>query len=180
MKRDFLRLLKELEADELRAELKMLYERFPVVQEYYALELGKSTTRIVDKYKQQMHRAFFSSKRRLPKRARSESNKILKAFAEVSIHTRDLLDLQLYRVEVMLEAIDYFYVDSEAFHQSTATNFEKALRLAKNEVLLDRIQANAEALVKKHEEVVRWPDDRFKYLLHQYFPEHAPDPNKRS
>ncbi|MEM6771675.1 MAG: DUF6155 family protein, partial [Bacteroidota bacterium] len=82
MKRDFLRLLKELDEDELREELRMLYDRFPVLREYYKLELSANTTKVLEKYKKDVRKAFFTGRRRMGKRGRSNSNKILKAFSE--------------------------------------------------------------------------------------------------
>ncbi len=147
MKRDFLRLLKELEEDELREELRMLYDRFPVLREYYKLELSANTAQVLEKYKKDVRKAFFTGRRRMGKRGRSNSNKILKAFSEVSIHAKDLVQLHLYRVEVMIEAIHYYGVTNESFHDSTVKSFANALKLAKNEVLLDGIQEDAERLV---------------------------------
>jgi len=155
MKRDFLKLLKALDEEELREELLALYERFPVLREYYKLELGTSTKDILEKYKKDVRKAFFTGRRRMGKRGRSNSSKIIKAFTEVSIHNKDLVILHLYRVEVMIEAINNYRVDAEQFHDSTVKSFAKALTLAKKHVLLEDVRPEAERLMALFHECKR-------------------------
>lgn len=148
MKRDFLRLLKELDDEELRDEMKVLYDRFSVVREYYKLELSANTGAVLDKYKKAVRKAFFTGRRRMNKRGRSASNRVIKDFSEVSIHPKDLVLLQLYRVEVMIEAINNYWVESEPFHESTVNNFHKTLQLAQKEQLLESVREEAERLLE--------------------------------
>lgn len=155
MKRDFLRLLKELDEAELREELKMLYDRFPVLREYYKLELSANTAAVLEKYKKALRKAFFTGRRRMNKRGRSASSRVIKDFAAVSIHPRDLVLLQLHRVAVMIEAITYYRVDSEPFHDSTVKSFRKALQLAEKEALLDSTREEAQRLIWLFEEQKR-------------------------
>lgn len=172
MKRDFLRLLKELEEDELREELQNLYDRFPVLREYYKLELSANTGKVLEKYKKDVRKAFFPSRGwRMSRRGRSNSNKIIKAFSEVSIHSRDLVELMLYRVEVMTEAIDHFRVDNESFHDSTVKSFAKALALARKEVLLDAFRPKMEQLAQNFDEQKRLYSFTFSEVMREYFDE---------
>lgn len=156
MKKDFLRLLRELDEDELREELRGLYERFPVLREYYRLELGASTAPVLDRYRKQIRKAFFPARgHRVARRGRSESKKILKAFAEISIHPRDLVELYFYRVEVMVDAIDHFRIDREPFYKSVVSAYEAALGLAEAEVLVDSFRERINRLVDYYERVKR-------------------------
>lgn len=150
MRKDFNRLLKELDENELRDELKIIYDRFPVVKEYYKLELSGNTKAVVDKYKKALYKSFFTGRRRMNRRARSESKKVLKAFSEVSIHSRDLVELYFYRVEIMVDAVEYYNIENEPFLNSTVKAFEEALRLAKNELLLETFQPQILELVKHY------------------------------
>ncbi len=153
MKRDFLRLLKELDEDELREELKSLYERFPVLREYYKLELSGSTKAVLEKYKAAVRKAFFTGRRRMGKRGRSNSAKIIKDFKEVSIHTKDLIELNFYRVAVMIEAMDYYNVDNEPFFNSMSKSFERAAEMAEKEQMLDTFREMADKIVTSLEEI---------------------------
>lgn len=153
MKRDFLRLLKELDEDELREELKSLYERFPVLREYYKLELSGSTKAVLEKYKKAVRKTFFTGRRRMGKRGRSNSAKVIKDFKEVSIHAKDLIELNFYRVAVMIEAMEYYNVESEPFYNSMFTSFVRAAEMAKKELMLDTFREVAEEIVTDFESV---------------------------
>ncbi|MEM9929484.1 MAG: DUF6155 family protein [Bacteroidota bacterium] len=169
MKRDFLRLLKELDDDELREELQNLYDRFPVIREYYKLELSANTTKVLEKYKKDVRKAFFPSRGwRMSRRGRSNSNKIIKAFSEVSIHSRDLVELMFYRVEVMIEAIAHFRVDNESFHDSTVKSFAKAMALAQKEMLLDSFRPQIATLAQRFDEQKRLYYFTFSEVLREY------------
>ncbi len=169
MKRDFLRLLKELDEHELRDELQNLYDRFPVLREYYKLELSANTGKVLEKYKKDVRKAFFTGRgRRMARRGRSNSNKIIRAFSEVSIHARDLLELHLYRVEVMTEAIDFFGIDSESFHDSTVKSFAKALGMARKELLLDSFRPRIEQLARTFDEKKRLYYFTFSEVLREH------------
>lgn len=170
MKRDFLRLLKELEHDELRDEMKSLYDRFPVVREYYKLELSGNTKAVLDKYKNEIRKAFFPSRSyRMNRRARSASNKVIKGFSEVSIHQRDLIELHFYRVMVMVEAISHYYVESEAFFDSTISYFEKACGMAHKELMLETFHPVAEAITEAFEDGPNYGFYSLRDVYEQYW-----------
>jgi len=147
MKRDFLKLLAELDEDELREELKALYERFPVLREYYKMELSDNTRKLLEKYKVTLRKTFFTGRRRMGRRARSNSAKVIKDFKEISIHAKDLIELQFYRVAVMIEAMEYYNVDNEQFCKSLQSSFIKAAKLAQKELMLDTFKQTAQAIV---------------------------------
>ncbi|WP_020567389.1 DUF6155 family protein [Neolewinella persica] len=147
MKRDFLKLLAELDEDELREELKALYERFPVLREYYKMELSGNTRKLLEKYKTTLRKTFFTGRRRMGRRARSNSAKVIKDFKEISIHTKDLIELQFYRVAVMVEAMEYYNVDNEQFCNSVQKSFIQSAKLAQKELMLDTFKLTAQAIV---------------------------------
>jgi len=151
MKKDFLRLLKELDEDELRGELKALYERFPVLREYYKLELSGSTKAVLDKYKKDVRKAFFTGRRRMGKRGRSNSARVIKDFKEVSIHAKDLIELNFYRVAVMIEAMEYYHVENEPFYHSMLKSFERSAEMAEKELMLGTFRAMADEIVSSFE-----------------------------
>lgn len=153
MKRDFLRLLKELDEEELREELKSLYERFPALREYYKLELSGSTRVVLDKYKKDVRKAFFTGRRRMGKRGRSNSARVIKDFKKVSIHVKDLIELNFYRVAVMVEAIDHYEVENEPFYKSMFTGFERAAEMAQKELMLDTFRKTANDIVVHFEAI---------------------------
>lgn len=171
MRKDFNRLLKELDADELRDELTVLYDRFPIVKEYYKMELGNSTKGVLDKYKKSLRKTFFTGRRRIARRGRSESKKVLKAFAKVSIHSRDLVELYFYRAEVMAEAIGYYHIENEPFLIATEKAFEEALVLTEKELLLEAFQPRIKLLAQYFSDHVRYGSFSFWPVYRRYFTE---------
>ena len=149
MKRDFNKLLTSLNEEELREEMQRLYARFPVLREYYQMELGDAK-KVVDKYKAALRKSFFPARGR-GKRGRSQSRKLIKKFAEVSIHPKDLVELHFYRAELMAEYIRARRIDSEAYHDSTVKAFEEACTMADREVLLDTFADGARQLTELFE-----------------------------
>ena len=170
MRKDFNRLLKELDADELRDELTNLYNRFGVVREYYKLELSTSTKSVLDKYKKDLRKSFFTGRRRVNRRGRSASKKVLKAFAEVSIHPRDLIELHFYRAEVMAEAIVNYHIENDSFISSTVKAYEEALALAGEELLLEDLQPQVHQLMVYFNDHVRYGSYSFWPAYSQSYP----------
>jgi len=153
MKRDFLRLLKELDEDELREELRALYERFPVLREYYKMELSGNTKALLDKYKKTLRKTFFTGRRNMGRRARSNSNKVIKDFKAIAIHQKDVVELYFYRVACMVEAMEHYDVDSEQFYLSMFKSFSAAAELAQKELMLETFRLAAEAIVQHFERI---------------------------
>ncbi|NJB84571.1 hypothetical protein GGR26_000316 [Lewinella marina] len=159
MKRDFNKYINHLTEEELREELERLYGRFPVLREYYRMELGDPKV-VIDKYKDALRKVFFPARGR-GKRGRSQSRKIIKKFAEVSIHPKDLVELHFYRAELMAEYLGARRVDSEAYHDSTVKAFQEACELAEREVLLDYFAEGARLLAELFERERR--DHRYSF-----------------
>ena len=168
MKRDFTKYLKHLEEDELREELQRLYDRFPVLREYYQMELGDAK-KVVDKYKAALRKSFFPTRSK-GKRGRSQSRKLIKAFAAVSIHPRDLVELHFYRAELMAEYIAARDIDSEAYHDSTVKAFAEACEMAETEVLLDYFGDGARQLTELFERQRRRRNFSFYPTFRHYWP----------
>ncbi len=164
MKRDFKKYLDHLDEAELREELETLYRRFAVLREYYRMELGDPKV-LLDKYKREMRKSFFPSRGR-GKRGRSASRKIIKAFAEISVRPKDLVELHFYRAELMTEYIGALRIDSDPFHDSTVKAYEEACALAEREVLLEYYAEGARRLAEFFEQQRRlghyslWPATR--------------------
>lgn len=171
MKRDFLKLLAALDEDELREELKALYERFPVLREYYKMELSGNTRSLLEKYKKALRKTFFTGRRNMGRRARSNSTKVIKDFREISIHSKDVIELHFYRVAVMVEAMDHYQDESEQFYDSMFKSFVQAAEMAQEAALSDTFRETAEKIVRHYESIDgsgRSTDLRFKFR--EYWP----------
>ncbi len=167
MKRDFKKYLDHLDEAELREELETLYQRFAVLREYYRMELGDPKG-LLDKYKRDMRKTFFPTRGK-GKRGRSASRRIIKAFAEISVRPKDLVELHFYRAELMTEYIGARCIDSNPFHDSTVKAYEEACALAEREVLLDYYADGARRLAEFFEQQRRTQHFSLYPTTHRYW-----------
>jgi hypothetical protein len=90
--------LKELSQEELVDEINRLYTRFPLVRDYYIVELGSDNGQLLSKYKKQMAK-LFKQGLNFVKVDINTCNKVVKDFSSISVHPSDTIDLKLYKVE---------------------------------------------------------------------------------
>jgi hypothetical protein len=150
MKANFTRYLKDLEEDELRDELAMLYARFEQVRAYYKMELGGSTTAMVDKYKKKIKHCFLPGRGR-GKRARSQSRDLIKEFKEISIFPADIVELELYRAGMMVEWMIHWYNESDAYFASVTKAYQIACRHIVDQQLEERLRPEAKLIAQRFE-----------------------------
>ncbi|MGB3799408.1 MAG: hypothetical protein WA952_06300, partial [Lewinella sp.] len=103
------------------------------------------------------------------KRGRSQSTKLIKKFAQVSIFPKDLVELLFYRAELMAEYIAARRIDSEAYHASTEKAFADAAAMAEKEVLLDLFGDGARQLTELFEGQRRNRQYSFYPIYRQYW-----------
>lgn len=94
--------LKDLSRPELEKEVKKLYSKFKEVKKYYEMEFCEDTTEILNEYKDKIKQEYFP-KRGFGKARNSVSKKVISDFKKISIFQKDVIELLLYRVEMMIE-----------------------------------------------------------------------------
>lgn len=148
MKRELNKYLSTLSDKELIKEIKKLYDKFPAVQAYYGMELSPDTEAIVAEYKQRIKEEYFP-KRGFGKASSSASNKVIADFRKIAVHKKDLVDLLLYRAEMMLEFTNDYGDMDEPFYNSLGTSFRKGCELIKKERLESYYRTYCQELVNK-------------------------------
>lgn len=144
MKRNFQRLIKDLEAAELREELQMLFDRFEPVRAYYKMELGSGgSDATVTKYKKKIYQSFFRGR---GKRARSQSRNIIKEFKQISIFPADIVELELYRCQMMVEWISYWHNENYAYFDSLINAYRSSIAQIKDQQLEEKLAPQAKAI----------------------------------
>ena len=119
---------------ELIAEIKKLYDKFESVKKYYQLELSGDSEKVLSEYKSKIKKEYFPN--RGYGRARSSvSRKVITEFKKISIHPKDLIELILYRTEMMLEYTNAYGDIDEPFYNSLCKSFEQACNMIKQEKL---------------------------------------------
>lgn len=148
MKRAFTKYVNSLDEKGLKRELRKLYERFDAVQQYYKLELGASTEKVLQEYKRRLDREYFP-KRGHGRASNRESKRVISDFKKISIHDKDLVDLLLYRTELMIRfSAEYGDID-EPFYSSLENGFEQACKLIQREKLRAHFEETCKDLIEQ-------------------------------
>lgn len=134
MKWEFNKYLKSLSEKELIKELQKLYTKFEPVRKYYQLELSGDTEAIVKEFKDRIKKEYFPARGYGQARS-SVSRKVITEFKKISIHPKDVVELLLYRTEMMLEfSLAYGDMD-EGYYNSIYSSFNEACKLIAKEKL---------------------------------------------
>lgn len=126
--------LKEMSKVELENEVKKIYSKFKEVKNYYEIEFSQDTTEILNKYKEKIKLEYFP-KRGFGKARNRESRKVITEFKKISIFKKDVIELLLYRAEMMIEFSQQFGDIDEPFYNSLESSYEEACKLIKEEKL---------------------------------------------
>lgn len=134
MKREFNKYLKTLTKKELVAELQKLYTKFDPVRQFYQLELSDNSEAVLAEFKAKINKEYFPLRGYGAGRS-SVSRKVISEFKKISIHSKDVVELLLYRVERMLDFSIAYGDMEEAFYNSLVSSFSEACKLIKKEIL---------------------------------------------
>lgn len=148
MKRELTKYLKTLTEKELIAEVKKLYDKFDPVRKYYELELGGNSEKVLSEYKAKIEKEYFPA-RGFGKARSSVSRKVIADFKKISVFPKDLIDLMLYRTEMMLDFTNAYGDMDEAFYTSIESGFEQACKLIVQEKMEPYFRAYCEELIRK-------------------------------
>ena len=148
MKRDFTKYIKSLSEKDLLKELQKLYSKFEPVRKYYEMELSNNSEKILAEFKAKIEKEYFP-KRGFGKARNSVSRKVVSDFKKIAVHKKDVVELLLYRVEMMLEfTLDYGDID-EPFYNSLESSFDEACKLIRQEKLESLFKIYCQELVEK-------------------------------
>lgn len=147
MKRAFIKYIKTLDEKELAKELQKLYTKFPNVKKYYEMELSPNTDKIVAEYKAKIKKEYFR-----PKsfgRARSSvSRKLITEFKKIAIYESDVIDLWVFRTEMMAAYVVKRNYYNEAFYNSLIGSFETCCKLIVKEKLEKQFEPRCYEIVE--------------------------------
>ena len=166
-KRDLTKFLNDLSKKELISEFEKLYQKFKEVKTFYDIELSGDTTAIVNDVKKKIKNEYMPD-RGYGKARSSVAKKLVDDFAKVSIYPKDLVEVNLYRVEMAIEFTKAYGDIDEAFYISAENAFERTLKLMEKHKLQDDFKERCLNLVKKTEWFGWGFHDQLKYLYQEY------------
>lgn len=134
-KRKLKKYLSELKKDGLEEQLMDLYNRFPVVKEYYDFIFNPKEDKLVQEAKSKISNEYFPIKRRKPKARRSVAQKHIKHFLKLGVEPHLVADVMLYNLEVAQTFAKERNVP-DAFFKSMLNSFEQAVQYISVNVIL--------------------------------------------
>ena len=126
--------LKEMNKVELENEVKKLYGKFKEVKKFYEIEFSQDTTEILNEFKDKIKQEYFP-KRGFGKARNRESRKVVTDFKKISIFKKDVIELLLFRAEMMIEFSNSFGDIDEPFYNSLESSYLEACKLIQEEKL---------------------------------------------
>ncbi len=168
---EFKKFVTSLNEEELRAELHKLFQKLSQVQEFYAQELMSETERkgMLQEYKTKIYNHYWTRTGN-PKNAKNmEIKRVLSDFEKISVSPYDLVDLLLYRVEIMTDYANQFGGAPEAAYNSSCTSFQKAVKLMAEHKLHAHFRDRCEKVFKANN-LDWWYIDNLQETYREYFP----------
>ncbi len=134
----FKKLINEMSENELREELLKLYNKLPIVKDFYSQDLMTEEERqvVLQTYKDKIYKQFWTPKGN-PKMANNAQIKtLISEYEKIAVFPYDLIDLLIFRVETTTDHANDFGGTSDADYNSAITAFKKAMKLIKENNLL--------------------------------------------
>jgi hypothetical protein len=133
-KSSFIKHINQLEEEDLRSELLMLFSKVKGVSEFYKMELGSEADRkkLYDKAKKDIASKFATKSYRRPRRPRIQKTyKILSDVKSKTVFDYEMIDVYLFTCETAIDfAWEYEFASTPLFNMISKT-FDLAMSLIK-------------------------------------------------
>ncbi|MFK7813119.1 MAG: DUF6155 family protein [Maribacter sp.] len=125
-KRALQKYLADLKKKELEEQILDLYQRFPLVKEYYDFVFNPKEDKLIQTAKTKISNEYFPLKRKRPKARRSVAQKFIKHFNKLGVEPHLVADVMLFNLEIAQSfSMDRNVPDS--FYKSMANSFTEAV-----------------------------------------------------
>lgn len=168
MKRAFLKYIKNLDEAELVKEIQKLYTKFPAVKKFYEMELSPTTDKVVAEYKSKIKKEYFKPSGNFGRGKSSVSRKLITEFKKITIHQSDLIELWVYRTEMMAKYVVERNYYSENFYKSVASSFETCCKLITKEKMAREFEPRCHDIIERVYDFWGLPEE-LEYIYEQYF-----------
>lgn len=179
--KDLKKYLDELNEQELRAEIKELYRKFPLIKEYYQLELSTDSTLVVNDYKNKIRRYYFPNNRRVKRPKAAKMRELINSFKKVAPFTYDVIDLLFYQVEIMMEFTRERGYVSQGFYQTMISRYKEALQLIEQDQAKEEFRERSRKIAEESSFMNWGPQVDIKDLhircFHPFNPDTPQDPS---
>ncbi|MFC4096794.1 DUF6155 family protein [Euzebyella saccharophila] len=150
-KRALKKYLKEVPKTALEEQVLDLYERFPVVKEYYNFIFNPREDKLVQEAKTKISNEYFPVKRKRPRARRSVAQKYIKHFIKLGVNPPLIADVMLYNLEIAQLFAQERNVN-EAFFKSMLNSFKEVLQFVSINALLPQFKDRIIKIYKESQE----------------------------
>ncbi len=126
-KRALQKYIASLKKKELEAQITDLYQRFPVVKEFYDFAFNPKEDKLVQEAKTKISNEYFPLKRKRPKARRSVAQKYIKRFIKLGMDAHLLADVMLYNIEIA-QSFAHERNVPDAFYKSMSNSFREVVQ----------------------------------------------------
>lgn len=151
-KRDLKKYLKELDKEQIEAQILELYTKFSEVKIYYDFVFNPKEEKIVQAAKVKISQEYFPVKSKRPKLRRSIAQKYIKHFLTLGVDPFAVADLMLYTIETAQKYSAKREIRFSSFYKSMLNSFEQAV----NFIIANGIVPDFKVRIRSiHQEVIR-------------------------
>jgi len=139
-KSTFLKHINQLDENELKEELMLLFSKVSAVSQYYKMELGSASERqkTYDKAKSEIESKYKTKSYRKPRRPRIQKiKKIISELKKVTVLEYEMIDIYLYNAECASNFHNEYDFYSTPLFNTILQSFESALDLIKQNKMED-------------------------------------------
>ncbi|NHF59856.1 hypothetical protein FK220_010930 [Flavobacteriaceae bacterium TP-CH-4] len=163
-KRQLKKYLSDLPKEALEEQLMDLYQRFPVIKEYYDFVFNPKEDKLVQEAKAKISNEYFPVRRKRPKARRSVAQKYIKHFVKLGVAPHLIADVMLYNLETaQTYSINRNLPDS--FFKSMLNSFDQAVHFVSTHGLLGDFRPRI-AKIHTQTQEGQWPlEEGFSRVL---------------
>ena len=125
-KRKFKKYLAELDKEALIDQVTDLYQRFPIIKEYYDFIFNPKEDKLVQLAKAKISNEYFPVKRKKAKARRSVAQKAIKHFMTLGVEPYLIAEVMLYNLEIA-QTFEKEKNLPESFYKSMLNSFDQAV-----------------------------------------------------
>lgn len=163
-KRALQKYLADLKKKALEEQILDLYQRFPLVKEYYDFVFNPKEDKLIQEAKTKISNEYFPLKRKRPKARRSVAQKYIKHYNKLGVEPHLVADVMLFNLEIAQS----FSADRnvpDAFYKSMANSFKEAVQFISVNGLLSDFKERIIRIYRTTEEQNWLFEDEFSRAL---------------
>ena len=151
-KSSFLKHINQLDEEDLRNEISLLYDKLDSVKKFYKMELGsqKDREKVYEAAKKKIASKYATKSYRKPRRPRIQKvNAILRDLKKEAIFSFDMIDIYLFTVETAMNFMEEYQFFSDPLFNNITNYFDQACVLIQENAMQSTYNARCKLVVDK-------------------------------